>query len=378
MRRMLPILAGAVFLIGALVWGVTVILSSMEVQSAQAAFDDLAEALRNDGYVVELGAISISNDRAMAEDVVVADAGDNAGWRWAAPRVTVIGSDDGRIALAVAGLQRLSYAVSGEARTVEFAARRTQLDLRRNASGRIERIVASLSDFDAAPIVAESAQLEVERGTDGRTTQISIELSQVAVAGDDDNSVAERVAARLQRADGDGAVPAQSTATIEIDKLVMPHYADSPLGSTMDVLTAEFTFRDELASLDLGVALAAWGTNGTLALTNSRFTWGVLSLDAAATLRLDPEHRLDGTGEARVRQFIPVLNAYHAFGRMAGTLRADYYAALLVEAGDRGDDTAMLDLRIEGGRLSVLREGGALDEFALGAIPPILPALATE
>ena len=55
MRRILPIVIAGVVAVAALVWGGLAIVNYRGIQSAEAAFADLAETLRADGYDVVLG-----------------------------------------------------------------------------------------------------------------------------------------------------------------------------------------------------------------------------------------------------------------------------------------------------------------------------------
>ena len=375
MRRILPIVIGGGIAVAALVWGVLAIVNYMEVQSAEAAFADLAEMLRADGYDVVLGKISVSDDTAVASDVEISSADGAFDWRWGAQRVLAEGSDGATTRLQLAGTQSLSYPFGGAHRTVEFDARRFQLELQRGDTGRITAIVADLAGLDLGAVSAGRVQLNLQHSATGRIDRISAELSELVLKDDagGDPMRAGRAELQLARGEGSGAVPDHSAATIQIDELVLPAYSLSPLGSSIALVSADVVFERGLPGLDLGIEIPTWqASDGSLTVNNARLNWGILSLDAEGSVRLDPRHRPVGRLVVRGENFIPVLNAYHAFRRLEGALRADYYALVIEEEGNFGTKTSQFDMRIADGVVSVLRESGELGEFSLGTVSPIL------
>lgn len=377
MRRILPIVIAGVVAVAALVWGGLAIVNYRGIQSAEAAFADLAETLRADGYDVVLGEISVSNDMAVATGVEISTANGDFDWRWRAQRVLIQSSDGATIRLQLAGTQSVSYPFAGTQRTVEVDARRIQLELQKGDSGRVTAIVADLTGLELGAMSAGRFQLSLQHGATGRIDRISAEASELVLKGDGDGDPARagRAELLLTRAEGGGAVPDNSTATIQIDELALPQYLLSPLGSSLALLSADVAFERGLPSLDLGIEIPAWqASNGLLTVNNARLNWGILSLDAEGSIQLDPQHQPVGRLVVRAENFIPVLNAYHAFRRLDGALRADYYALVMEEVGNLGTQSSQFDMWIADGNVSVLREAGELGEFSLGTVAPILPA----
>lgn len=315
--------------------------------TSEAAFDAWAAGLAARGIQASAGRVRAAGDGLALEDLAIAHAGE--GWLWTADRVTATPAAGGRVTIAVAGTQTLTWRAGGVANTAEVGARSFRIT--------------------SAPS---------EGGQGGSVLDAQAEGLVVRPPGGGDAIVARNARIQLVRAAGAGWVPDGSTVTAQVGDLVLPGFERSALGNRVDEIVVQVGLQRGLAGLDLDVEIPAWQASSTAIanVTAARVAWGLLNFRAVGTLGLDDAMRPRGTLNAQVSDVFPVVEALAAAGAVEARVAREFAAALFEGLASANREQLPFALRFNEGQIVLRDDDLDLPSIRLGTVGPLLGVVA--
>jgi hypothetical protein len=157
------------------------------------------------------------------------------------------------------------------------------------------------------------------------------------------------------------------TLSLALDALAPVTPPVAALGSSIEAVRADLSFKGRLPPGRLATAVAAWRDDGgTIEVRHAGLRWGPVNADAAGTLALDRQNRVLGAFTARWRGYGETIDALQVSGRLRPWEAAGAKIMLGALARQQPDGVSQIEvpLTAQDGRLFVAG-------FPLLRLPPL-------
>lgn len=341
MRRVIT-WASATLLLIALISAV--LLGAIWITTERAAQDAVtawAERVRDMGYQVAIGEVTVSGSplapKVEVAGITLGQPNSAIPWEWRADTVRRYGRGS-NATFRIGGIQTLSYTVAGETHTLRAGARRF-------------RFSSTGSETKKPSFFIEIIDMFIDRPS---------ELGRMTLG---------RLRMRVDPGEGPGTIPDGTLLEISIDKLVLPEHRRGPLGDTIASLSTRIDFEGSITELNIPGSLATWrDSDGRIRIRNTRASWGTLELEGrSGALWLDQKFRPTGGMMAAITGYDVTIDAFQAAGMLNEDEMVDIRAAMSFLRQRRAAGTSIgLPVEIKDGVVFV-------GQATLGTVPKLVP-----
>ena len=311
-----------------------------ENAEARAAFESLAQPLRDFGLEISASSVGSDGERIVASELTVSQHRARMGWRWVMAEAYLKSGEGDKYAVTTSGWQTATLTGDGLVSVWTGPIGRMDIDIEPKPSMHGVAVRAALHDLSLQ----------------GETGAPLISL----VTGNIDLNLT-------------GAAQPISLATvarIELRDLVLPALAGLPFGTRMGMIDARVDL-GQGGSPDVDADVAISG----LYVPNFDLDWGAMRLAGKGSVALDAELRPTGWLDVWLENPLTALDAVHTHSRFNRDELAQIYTRLLQEmAAGTGRVGLPFTLEVRGGTVMLLGAPYGLADMELARLPPLLEA----